>query len=489
MSTTMKQGWSSYLHGLRMAAWLALGSSALAALPEALADSLRAARLPESALAAVVLPVNGGPPRLQQQAELALNPASSIKLLTTLAALETLGPAFSWRTGLYTEAAQHGEVLEGDLYLRGSGDPRLTYERVWLLLRELRSRGIRQIHGDLVLDRSYFRLPASAEADFDEQPERAYNVAPDALLLNFKALRFDIDSTAGDAVQLRIDPALPGVSAQSRMRLIDGDCARWSQGWARPEIREQAGQITVTLQGSFPANCRASRYLGLLDPVAFADRLVRGLWAELGGEISGATREAPVPAASRLLAETQSPPFSELIRDINKLSNNTMARTVLMSLGAENPIDHLDSEAAGRLAVQGWLSRQGLHFPELVLDNGAGLSRSARISASHLAAVLQAGARSPLAAEFAASLPIVGIDGTMRRRLPGSALVGSSRIKTGTLDGVRSVAGYVRDSAGQDWVVVGLLNHPRADGGLAVLDALLQWAATPSTLSPEVAKP
>ncbi|WP_179958365.1 D-alanyl-D-alanine carboxypeptidase/D-alanyl-D-alanine endopeptidase [Chitinimonas arctica] len=455
----------------------------LAALPEPVLAGLKAAKLPAGALGAVVLPVDGGPARLEHQADTAFNPASTIKLLSTLAALETLGPTFQWRTAFYTDGQLDGDILRGNLYLRGSGDPKLTYERVWLLLRDLRARGVRQVSGELLLDRSYFRPDAdAADGAIDEQAERAYNVAPDALLLNFKALRFDIAADA-KRVSVRIDPPLAGVQAESRMKLVDGDCESWTQGWARPEIVKHAdGRLAIALQGRFPRHCHGSRYLGLLEPAEFADRLVRGLWTELGGAIVGGTREAPLPSQARLLVEQYSPPLGELIRDINKLSNNTMARGVYLTLGAEyaraNPAAiPLSSQQSADLALQAWLNRKGQSYPELVMDNGAGLSRIARISPRHLAGVLALGHAGPFAPEYAASLPIVGLDGTMRKRLPNSSLAGSARIKTGTLDDVKAVAGYVRDSAGRDWVVVGLINHPRAEYGQAALDALLEWAA------------
>ncbi|MGQ5522055.1 D-alanyl-D-alanine carboxypeptidase/D-alanyl-D-alanine endopeptidase [Chitinimonas sp. PSY-7] len=467
-----------------------LAPVAQAQLPASVAASLRAAKLPESALSAVVLALDGTAPRLAHGADMPVNPASTIKLLTTLSALETLGPTFTWRTGLYTDGQIEGDTLRGNLYVKGGGDPKLTYERVWLLLRELRNRGIRKVSGDLVLDRSFFTLSVDKDAvPFDEEPERAYNVAADALLMNFKALRFDMESDA-ESMQVRVDPPMAGVQASSRMKLIKGDCTSWSQTWTRPEVTITSdGQVRVVLTGRFPQQCRASRYLGLLGATDFASRLTRGLWAELGGNIAGQTREAVTPADATLLAEQQSPPLAEQIRDVNKLSNNTMARTIYLTLGANQPLVGRDSQSAAAEAVRGWLARQGLDFPELVVDNGAGLSRTARISVRHLAQVLQAGQRSNYGAEFVASLPIVGMDGTMRNRLVGTPLVGTARIKTGTLNDVKAVAGYVRDVKGRNWVVVGILNHPRVEAGQPVLDNLLQWAATSDMTLSQVAKP
>ncbi|MDN3576346.1 D-alanyl-D-alanine carboxypeptidase/D-alanyl-D-alanine-endopeptidase [Chitinimonas viridis] len=474
-----------------LAAWAAVllcnALPASAALPEMVASQLKQAKVPENAMAAVVMPLAGEGARLLHQPDTPFNPASTIKLLSTLAALETLGPSHSWHTGLYSKGGLEGDTLKGDLYLRGGGDPKLTFERLWLLLRELRARGVRRIEGDLVLDRSYFVLPPDlAASQFDEQPERAYNVGPDALLANFRAQRFDMESGA-DSMLVRIEPPLAGLVADSRMKLVDGDCTRWARGWARPDIERLAdGRVKVTLQGSFPRHCRAGRYLSLFGTVDFTSRLLRSLWQELGGEITGTTREATTPQDARLWAEQVSPPLAEQLRDINKLSNNTMARSVYLTMGAEqaralNWPPGMDSQQAAEAALLAWLARQGLSMPGLVVDNGAGLSRTARISARQLASVLAVGQRSAFAAEYLASLPIVALDGTMRRRLAGTPLAGRARIKTGTLDGVKAVAGYVTDTAGQAWLVVGMINHPRADEAQAALDALLEWAACNDT--------
>lgn len=457
---------------------------AQAQLPESVAAKLRAAKIPDNTFAAIILPVNGGAPRLEHRADAAVNPASTMKLVSTLAALETLWPTYTWKTAIYSDGVLDGETLKGNLYVRGSGDPKLTYERIWLLLRDLRSHGVRRVEGDLVLDRSEFKLsPEASNGNFDDQPERAYNVAPDALLMNFKALRFDIEADSSKAT-VRIDPPMAGVTATSHLKLGEGDCANWTHGWARPDISNHPdGKVVVTLQGKFPRNCHGSRYLGLFDPVEFADRLTRGIWAEVGGEITGKTREGGVPANAKLLVEQSSQPLGEILRDINKLSNNLMARSVFLTLGAEYAKTHPDaaaltSQQSAELSVQAWLRKHSASFPELVVDNGAGLSRIARISPRHLAQVLALGNSSAFAPEFAASLPIVGLDGTMRRRLIDSPVAGVARIKTGTLDDVKAVAGYVRDDKQQLWLLVGIINHPHAENGQPALDALIEWAAT-----------
>ncbi|MBV8657957.1 MAG: D-alanyl-D-alanine carboxypeptidase/D-alanyl-D-alanine-endopeptidase [Burkholderiales bacterium] len=459
-----------------------IGHAALAALPEAVTTALKQVHVPESAVGIMVMPLDGGGALLEHNADTALNPASTMKLVTTSAALDVLGPAFQWHTGLYTDGTIDGDMLKGNLYLKGGGDPSMTFERLWLMLRELKARGVRHVTGDLVLDRRYFALPpVTADANFDDQPERAYNVLPDALQVGGKALRFDIESDA-QHVSVRTEPTLDGVSVRSRFRISNVPCDQWRAGWGKPEFETHGSALTVTLQGSFPRDCKQSRYLSVLDPVGYVDRLTRGLWAELGGDIQGGTRQGAVPASGSLLADQASPALASVIRDMNKWSLNTMARSLYLTLGAEHPLPDADSATAAAAVIRGWLFSQALVFPELTLENGSGLSRNERISPRHMAQLIAHTAHSVYGPELLASLPILGVDGTLQHRLTNTGLVGRGHLKTGTLDDSKALAGVLRDRAGRDWVVVAIVNHPRAEAAQGAMDRLMEWVwqgATP----------
>src|SRR5688500_13706448 len=157
-------------------------------LPRPVIKALREAGIPQSGVGAVVQEVGASRARLAVNADAAMNPASVMKLLTTYAALELLGPAYRWKTEVYLDGLLSAGVLEGNVVLKGTGDPKLNYESFWMLLRALRSRGLKEIRGDVLLDRSHF-FPVVDEP-FDNDPYRPYNVRPDALLVNFKSLRF-----------------------------------------------------------------------------------------------------------------------------------------------------------------------------------------------------------------------------------------------------------------------------------------------------------
>jgi len=411
-------------------------------------------------------PVEGGAPLLEHRADAALNPASTIKLVTAWTALQKLGPDYRWRTRFVSGAPLVNGVLKGDLVWVGVGDPRFTEDDLLSMLRDLRRRGVREIEGRLLLDKSQFNTPSSAE-HFNGDAERSFMVPPDAHLTGLKVawLQFYND---GNGARAALDPALPGVTL--RANLQDGGEA------ACPDVR-QAVSISasldgnVSVSGALPRACDGARaYLNVLSAGEFAAQSFSALWRELGG--TGAQRWGygrAVPDA-RLLALHESPTLASVLVDINKYSNNTMARTLYLTLGA----GEADSAAGAERAVRQALAQSGLSDETLILENGSGLSRRERISARLLGEILRDAARGPYAAELAASLPMAGTDGTLKRRLGdwGARL----RLKTGTLSNVRALAGYWAAPDGRRYVLVAIVNSGRAPELKAALDTLVSRA-------------
>jgi D-alanyl-D-alanine carboxypeptidase/D-alanyl-D-alanine-endopeptidase (penicillin-binding protein 4) len=465
---------------------LLLPGAAAAELPRAVVQGLRSVGVPESSVAVVVQEAGTGRTSLGFNSRKAVNPASTMKLVTTYAALELLGPAYRWKTEAYVDG--------DDLILKGYGDPKLNYESFWMLLRNLRARGLREIRGDVILDRSYF-APVP-EVTFDDDVYRPYNVRPDALLVNFKSLRFNFSPEDGK-VRLFVEPPLPGLEVVNRLALADGPC---------PEGRAFRDLIGATFEsrpkpraaftGTYPAACgERDLNVALHAPEDYVAGMIGQLWAEIGGSWKGAVREGVVPPGARLVYTHESETLAETVRDINKFSNNVMARQLFLTLGAELVGPPGQAENATR-AIRQWLMLKNIAAPELVLENGSGLSRVERISAAGMAALLQAAWRSPLMPEFVASLPVVAADGTMKKRMRGERVAGSAHIKTGLLNDARAMAGYVLDRRGTRHVVVMIINHPRAPDADAAMDALLAWvyngptaARGPSTSHPPAASP
>jgi D-alanyl-D-alanine carboxypeptidase/D-alanyl-D-alanine-endopeptidase (penicillin-binding protein 4) len=404
--------------------------------------------------------------------------------------LEQLGPVFRGRTELRTSGVLERDVLRGDLVLRGGADTDFDGEALKHMLQSLRNQGIRKIDGRLVLDRQLFN-PARLDVGlppFDEAPDAYYNVIPDALMVNKNMLLLDLRADAR-RLQLTMQPPLEGVTIESGMTLIDAACESWEDGWKPPQVVHRNGRIKLILQGTFPKNCVRSNSINVLDRQDYVDRLFRKLWDQMGGSLSGNTVDGLTPGDARLLAEHVSRALPEVVRDINKPSDNALARTLFLSLGSleadpaqgSRPLAASAQTTFSRadLAVRAWMRKQGIDDTGLVLDNGSGLSRTEKISPYQMALLLQAGLRSNWSPEFQASLPIVGVDGTMRRRLKDSPAAQRARLKTGTLKNVVAVAGYVVDAKGQPCVVAAMMNSDLAgDGrGRAVLDALVDWVA------------
>jgi len=444
-------------------------------LPAPVARALAQADIPEHAAAFYVHEIGAERPLLAAGSARPMNPASSIKLVTTYAALELLGPAFQWVTEAYAAGPLSGGVLEGDLVLKGRGDPKLTLENFWLLLRNLRSRGLREIRGDLVLDRTYFAAADYDPARFDEQPTRPYNTGPDALLVNFKAVQLTfVPDTEARLVRILPEPALPQVQIFNRLALVNGACGDWVN---RLKVDAQGGSAAtrLTFSGRYAASCgERARSFSVLPHAHYVLGLFRELWRELGGTFTGTVRDGTVSADMRLLVALESPPLAQVVRDMNKFSNNVMARQIYLTLGAEGAGEPATPEKADRV-IREWLAGKGLDFPEMILENGSGLSRIERISARHLGELLLSSFRSPVMPEFMASLPLAAMDGTMKKRLADTDVAGQAHIKTGSLTGVRSIAGYLLDAQGRRQVVVSIINHPNAANAQAAQDALLNW--------------
>jgi D-alanyl-D-alanine carboxypeptidase/D-alanyl-D-alanine-endopeptidase (penicillin-binding protein 4) len=453
---------------------LIFASGAHAELPRAVSQALKAGGIPPESVSVFVQQVDSRKPLIAHRADQSLNPASTMKLLTTYAGLELLGPAYTWRTEFYASAPLQGDVLAGDLILKGYGDPALTLENFWNLVRALRQKGLREIRGDLVLDRGYFAETGYDPGAFDGEPYRAYNAGPDALLVNFKATRFRFSGNAQESrVTIATDPDLPQLKIINNLELRQVPCADWKSRLGY-KVQRGNGDVSVTFSGNFSLAC-GEKFLDLsvLDDSVYISQLFKRLWTEQGGVFDGGLRMGAVPPGASPMVQATSPPLADVIRLINKYSNNVMARQLLLSLGAER-FGTPGSTENGARAVRDWLAGKGMDFPELVIENGAGLSREERISARHLGELLQAAYASPVMPELMSSLPIVSLDGTMERRLPGSPVAGRAHLKSGSLEGVRALAGYLLDANGRRWIVVFIANHTAAAATKAAQDALLE---------------
>lgn len=441
-------------------------------LPPEVTESLQQARVPPDAVA-VAIQEAGGAMRVAHRAQQPVNPASLLKLATTYAALDLLGPAYTWITPVWLDGTVHDGVLDGRLVIQGRGDPKLVTERLWLLLRRVRALGVAEIRGDIVLDRSAFVVPERSPAEFDGEPFRPYNVQPDALLVNYKSLllTFTPDPARGVAA-VAAEPPLAGVRVDASVPLADGPCLDW-----RAALRaELADPSQVRFAGAFPATCgERSWAVAYADPKSFNARAIEAMWRELGGRLSGAVVDGRAPAGVKPSFEVASPTLGEVVREINKFSSNVMAQQLYLTLALERR--GTGTPEAAREVLRQWLvEHAGEAAADAVLDNGSGLSRDARMSAALLARLLQRAWSSAVMPELVASLPVSGLDGTLRR---SKAPAGRAHLKTGSLRDVAGIAGYVLSDSGRRYVLVAIIQHPNANApeARAALDALVRWTA------------
>jgi len=444
-------------------------------LPAQVSSALANARIPAESFSLAVIPLENQGMAQFVNADQVFNPASTMKLVTTYAALEILGPTYQWQTTLLGTGPVRNGTLQGDLVFRSSGDPKLTLERMLVLLRDLRAAGVRDIQGDLVLVPADMRMPLDAPVFRDDGGDhtKPFLVPPDPLLTNLKLLTLSTFAE-GDRIRTHLEPALAEVRIDNQLKVLPPvrSCPWPNVAYS---VRDNGTDAQITLTGALHEGCSAQRYLSVLNADVYTGSLIRTLWQEMGGTISGGTRIGTVPGGARQLARSTSPDLVAVVRDINKFSNNTMARQLFLNIGMERrgAGDADDHKAATRV-INKWLADKGIQPTGLVLDNGSGLSRIERMTARDLATLMQKAWQSPYAYEFVSSMPIAAKDGTMRRRLRDTPVAGQAHIKTGSLSGVRAISGITRDANGQSWAVAVIVNHPSAGGSRDAMDLVLR---------------
>lgn len=455
-------------------------AAARSGLPASVTTALRRAGVPLSATSFYVVKVGGPQARASWNAETPMNPASTMKVVTTFAGLQMLGADYRWQTSLYADGQPGPDgTVRGNVYLRGRGDPKLVPEEMAKLVATARSSGATTIDGDIVLDRSFFADNGDGTYTIDGESQRAYNVNPDALLYAFKTLSFTITpDAASQSVGVAVTPALAQLRVDNRMTLTNGRCGDWKSR-ATPSITPQPdGTVVAAFDGMYSSDC--GEHVVNLATLSHSDFIWGGFvaeWQASGGRFARAPglRSGAVPRGAFLLARHYGLPLADVVRDINKYSNNVMARQLFLTIGAEAERGVPASTARSAQVIRRWLTRQGLDMPGLVLDNGSGLSREERISAYDMARLLQQALASDVGHALVDSLPVLGLDGTLRNRLTRSQAAGNGYLKTGTLADVRALAGYVDAANGSRYVVVAYINHPNASAAMEAHDALLEW--------------
>ncbi|MDX1669612.1 MAG: D-alanyl-D-alanine carboxypeptidase/D-alanyl-D-alanine-endopeptidase [Limnobacter sp.] len=415
-------------------------------LDSSLLDEFSKQGIRQSEVSVVALPLEPyaarRPIQIEHQADQLVNPASVAKVFTTGYALEKLGTAYQFKTGFHALKEPVDGVLQGNLFIKGGGDPVFLTRDLWTSLRALRARGLKEIAGAVVVDRSVFAPPPLAERvsqeEFDDAPHRAYHAAPDGLLMNHGAMVIDLQ-VQDSRVTLRPENAPASWAFVSEIKPVSGGCRSWKNG-LDVAFKKLGNNVVVTFSGPYPARCGASR---LPIQIPHQDWLFESwfteLWAELGGRFNGEIQEGKTPENTLALYTHYGPPVSEVVRDVNKWSSNVMAR-------------HLELATSGDASLFNqkmlkWLDEQSINTRGWFFENGSGLARKTRIAARGTAQFLAYMATRADFPDFLASMPRAGYDGTLSRRL--REVDHFAYLKTGSLSGVRSAAGYLRTKTGQ----------------------------------------
>jgi serine-type D-Ala-D-Ala carboxypeptidase/endopeptidase (penicillin-binding protein 4) len=438
-------------------------------------DWLQAASIPQQRVSIAIAPAGNAEILFDLNAEQALNPASLMKLYTTYGALNILGTNYFWSTKLLSQGTlkPDTDVFMGDIFIKGSADPSLKLQDVWRLLRELRLSGVKHIEGDWIFDRSIIlsNMDINNPDMFDGSGEKPYNVQPDGLLMNFNTTRL-VFQPALPNWRVIADPMPLGWTQSGNITSTQGNCTDWRSTFTSQIQPSNASLLEGNIQfkGSIPNSCgQQNLYRAIAHADSYTSGLIKTVWQELGGTHSGQFRTGIAPSNSAVLAQVDSEPLSSIIRDINKRSNNVMAKMLYLNLSAAAPFNQIASEQR----LRDWLKSVGLNDPSLHFDNGSGLSRIERSSALALVKLLQHGYKHQVMPEFISSLAVAGQDGTLTKRL--KRIAGLAHLKTGTLQDSVALAGYVLGKSGQWYVFAGIINHNNTAGGQATLDQLVVW--------------
>ena len=454
-------------------------------LPNSVLKLLKKNKIPKENISVYIRDLNQPTSMLEHNVDTLRTPASTMKLLTTYAALKELGPNYSWRTEVWLRGKLDNGVLDGDLVLKGFGDPFLVYENFWKLIKTLRDKGLKQINGDLIIDQSYFDIPEHDSAAFDGKAFRIYNAPASALMFNFQATRFLFKpalkkaskgkkTKVSGAVDIEPLPEIDNFTFKNEVKLQSGKCRK---SHYRPKFSKDSTG-TLVIKGKYAFACKQNFILrAVTKPHQHVFNAFKDFWTNLQGTLSGNVKLGKVAPSDEIFHVYSSPTLGQQMRLINKWSNNVMTKQLMLTLGAKK-ISAPATWEKGKNAILETLQENNIDTTGIQLENGSGLSRKAKISARQMGELLETAFRDPFMPEFMASMALTGVDGTLVNRFRKDAIRGRSHLKTGTLNFVTSIAGYMLNRQGKRLVIVVQHNGKRTGAGRGekIQNALLRWS-------------
>ena len=501
---------------LCIALW-ALGTNAVAApvLPAEVLAAMRDSGVPARHFGFYAQPVdktqaNDAAAIISLNSEQPFLLASTTKVVTSLAALDLLGPAYPWPLSAFTTAAVRDGQLKGDLVIVGRRHAISADElRRWFV--QMHAEGLSAVTGNIVLDGVLLMSSqdpaignaALAAGTFEPPPPTAAGWSEPARQFNAGTMLLSIEAGAGDRARLSLVPQPLGVQVVNDVMMASGPCDAWA-AWSSDSVRGN-GTPQLLVRGRWDVNC-PKEYVAYVQPLpgmkfmpntapreplrvgaapveVSKSAQVARLWVESGGTLRGrviegtatplSTRTATAPAR---WSSAFSIPLSQVVREINKISDNLAACNLLLSLAPASATPGHERRDA-KIRVHEWLIGQGLLEGDIRVDLGSGQSREERGKPRAMVQLLRKAWQTEGAQAFVNSLPIAGVDGTLANRMLEGPATGQAFLKTGTLSDTRALAGYVRSRSGVVYAVTAIVNHPDAARARSALDAFIAWLA------------
>jgi len=440
---------------LKKIVWFLVFSGILFALPHGVEDAIRHSGLPKKDISLIIKEAGNSTDTLAKLNESAVRkPASVIKVLTLYAALLEFGFDHRWRTEFYRNGPIRNGVLEGDLIIKGYGDPTLSSRDLPQIAKALHAKGISKITGHIVIDRSYFRVGAENSSHFDEHPYSPYNAMPDAMMYDERVSIICINPKSGKITKKGADGSYKVID---QLKKVNQPC-RGKYSWVGAKVDPASINPKVILRGKISKQCGERKICKVVTKpyLSFYYALKEALRDE-GIEAKGTMRLQKLPQNAVPLTVHFSKPFEEILAKTAKKSNNLYARHFLLYLGAKRYGAPATLEKGRRAIVEILREHGAIGNDILMIDNGSGLSRKAKLNAEILSDMLDH-AYERYAERWMDILSVAGVDGTIKKRFRGTVVKNRAWMKTGTLNRVKNIAGYVKNKHGKLYTVVILVN-------------------------------
>ncbi len=417
--------------------------------------------------------VNSDSSRISINSQKQRHPASLIKIVTTLGALEILGPNYYWETLFFTDGKIIDNNLIGNLFIKGKGDPFLTIEDLWKIVYEFRKLGILNIEGQIFIDSTFFQ---NIVVNKKQTRNRLYEVEPNALMANFKRIDFHIQMKNKVAEILHFPP-LENLKIKNQIRTSNKSCSSKN---IKLVFTENSYLKNVLISGEIPHSCKEYKLSrSVLSAEDYFFYLFKYIWESTNnGKLAPNYSFKRLPTDVIPLITWKSKKLGTVVKSTNKWSNNLMSKTLIYSLGY-NPTLGQALPELGIKSIQNFLSAHKLSSNTLNIIDGSGLNKDVRASTEDIIRILNFAWTRNIMPEFVASLSIAGKDGTTRNLFKGMELGNAARIKTGTLNNVISAGGYIFSNSGNIYSLAAIINKPYLDKNNArsVLERIIKLIA------------